>query len=67
MVECNYTGTVDISCGIFSNVILFSPSLVLRDTVIQIQKHQFDIAFCIRWPENMQFKRCIIDRYMIKL
>ena len=23
------------------------------------------MAFCIRWPENMQFKGCIIDRYII--
>ena len=32
MVKCNYAGTVDISCGILSNVILFSPSLVLRES-----------------------------------
>ena len=23
------------------------------------------MAFCIRWPENMQFKGCNIERYMI--
>ena len=27
---------------------------------------QFGTAFCIKWPENMQFKECIIDRYIIK-
>ena len=24
-----------------------------------------DPAFCIRWPENGQFKRCIIYRFII--
>ena len=28
-------------------------------------KHQFDTAVCIRWPENMRFKGCIIDMYII--
>ena len=26
-----------------------------------------DMAFYIRWPENMQFKGCFIDRYIIKV
>ena len=28
------------------------------------RKRQFDAAFCIRWPENMLFKGCFIDRYV---
>ena len=39
------------------------PALFQR---IVIRKHQLDRAFCIRWPGNMQFKGCIIDRYIIK-
>ena len=35
------TGTFDVSCGMFSNVISF----VLKDS-------KFDRAFCISWPEN---------------
>ena len=42
-------------------------SLVLKDSDIESEKNQFvDLAFCIRWPENRQFKRGIIERYIIK-
>ena len=41
-------------------------SLVLKDSDIQIQKTPVHWSgFCIRWPENRQFKRCIIYRYII--
>ena len=47
----------------FSNII----SLVLRDSDRDSGTHQFDTAFCIRWSESMQFRGCIIDKYIIKV
>ena len=41
----------------FSNVI----SLILRDSDNRFRNSQFDTAFCIRWPENMQCKGCIMN------
>ena len=37
-------------------------SLVLKDSdMVRNQKQQLvDMAFCIKWPENRQLKRCII-------
>ena len=48
----------DSSWSMFSNII--SPVLMDSDTSV-------DMAFCIRWPENMQFKGCFSDRYTIKV
>ena len=36
------------------------------DSDTESEKSQsVDLAFCIRWPENRQFKICIIYRYTI--
>ena len=44
----------DISYGMLSDVII--------SNVISLRKYQHHTALCIRWPESMQFKGCIIDR-----
>ena len=45
-------------------------SLILKDSDTDSENHSLLIplsvsAFCIRGPENRQFKRCIIYRYII--
>ena len=35
------------------------------DSDIDSENSQFDMVY--RWPENMQFKGCIIDRYIINV
>ena len=40
-------------------------SLALNDSDTYSENVIFDTAFCIGWPENVQFKRCIIKRYII--
>ena len=49
--KCNYAATFDVTC------------LVFRDS--GADSENVNAAFCIRWPENMQFIERIIDRYMI--
>ena len=39
-------------------------SLVLKDS--DTESENGDPAFGMRWPENRQFKRCIVCRYIIK-
>ena len=34
-------------------------------TFLADSERQFGTAFCIRWPETMQFKGCSIDGYII--
>ena len=59
-------GTFDVDCGMSSNVnISIVISLVLKDSDTDSENVSFDRAFCIRWPENMQFKGFIIDTFIV--
>ena len=51
----------------FSNVILSKvSSLLLRDSDTGSENVSL-IRSSVRWPENMQLKGCIIDKYIINL
>ena len=41
---------------------MFSHALKDSDT----ESENISPAFCIRWPENIQFKSCIIYRYIVR-
>ena len=59
----HYAGTFDVSCGMFNDVI----SLYSRHSDTDSENVSLHmIRLSVRWPENMQFKWGIIDRYIIK-
>ena len=59
--------TVDVSCGMFSNVIFLSPRHIFRDSVMDSEKVNLKWLSVSDDQKKKQFKGCIIDRYINKV
>ena len=79
MNVCHYVTFLDVTSSCFPSLVpclkftlgnvaaklLTAFSLVLKDGDMESKTSFVDSAFCIRYPENRQFKSCIISRYII--